>query len=86
MLDHIRRYPALTLSALSAVLTLVVRLVPGLDLGAAEDVLAAVLSLIVGAEIHRRVVPVPTDARGLRPVDVRWDYASESTSDTDDTA
>ncbi|MFD8496215.1 hypothetical protein [Amycolatopsis sp. NPDC059657] len=65
MTSYIRRYPALVLTLASALVGLLVHLVPGLPTGVVLDVAAAAVSLIAGVEIHRRVIPVPADQRGL---------------------
>ncbi|MEV6908075.1 hypothetical protein [Amycolatopsis sp. NPDC051071] len=65
MIAYIRRFPALVLTLVGALVGLLVHLVPGLPDGAVLDVAAAAVSLIAGVEIHRRVTAVPVDQRGL---------------------
>lgn len=66
MIDYIRKYPALTMSLVSAVVNLLLHFLPGLPDGPLMDVLSAVMSLVVGVQIHRQVSPVPVELRGLR--------------------
>ncbi|WP_410576641.1 hypothetical protein [Amycolatopsis sp. lyj-108] len=66
MIAYVRRFPALVLTLVGALVGLLVHLVPGLPDGALLDVAAAAVSLIAGVEIHRRVTAVPADQRGLR--------------------
>ncbi|WP_370942592.1 hypothetical protein AB5J62_26270 [Amycolatopsis sp. cg5] len=65
MISYIRKYPAFALTLLSALVGLALHFVPGLPDSALLDVAAAAVSLIAGVEIHRRVIPVPADQRGL---------------------
>lgn len=66
MIDYLRKYPALAMSLISAIVNLALHFLPGLPDSAILDVLSAAMSLLVGVQIHRQVTPVPVAERGLR--------------------
>ncbi|MGW4829523.1 hypothetical protein ACWEOG_18210 [Amycolatopsis japonica] len=83
MIAYIRRFPALVLTLVGALVGLLVHLVPGLPDGALLDVAAAAVSLIAGVEIHRRVTAVPADQRGLSSHPYEFEDIEPETSPAD---
>lgn len=66
MLTYLRRYPALSAGVVLTALPIAKHFLPGVAVDQIGDFLLAGLALLVGAEVHRRVAPVPSEDRGLK--------------------